>query len=100
MNIVLIQILIDLLIVVTFWTIVVWFKNENTYKNHIIITKAIYNYKIALIENGILEEGLVDYDDMRGYEATLFRFWDWGYKNILPKDKFEIIKPYIKEEAK
>jgi hypothetical protein len=38
---------------------------------------------------------LVDYNDEESYEKTLFRLWDWGYTRILPKDKFEIIKPYI-----
>lgn len=37
----------------------------------------------------------VDYDDMENYVVTLWRLWDWGYTRILPKDKFEIIKPYI-----
>ena len=100
MEIILIKMLINLIITITFWAIVVWFKNENTFKNQVIITKAIYNYKIALIDRGILENGLVDYDDMRSYGATLLRIWDWGYKNILPKDKFELIKPYIQEERK
>lgn len=28
-------------------------------------------------------------------EVTFYRWWDWGYTRILPKDKFEIIKPYL-----
>lgn len=100
MEIILIKTFIDLLIVITFLTIVVWFKNENTFKNQVIIAKAIYNYKISLIDKGILDEGIVNYDDMRSYDETFFRIWDWGYENILQKDKFEIVKPYIKEEQK
>lgn len=68
-------------------------KNKNTYKNHIIIVDAIYEYCIeknvdfALFYNMYIE----DYDD------TLNRFWDWGYTRILPPEQFELIKPYIKE---
>ena len=68
-------------------------KNNNAYKNHIIIVEAIYEYCIeknvdfALFYNMYME----DYDD------TLNRFWDWGYTRILPPEQFELIKPYIKE---
>lgn len=68
-------------------------KNDNTYKNHVIIVDAIYEYCIeknvdfALFYNMYME----DYDD------TLNRFWDWGYTRILPPEQFELIKPYIKE---
>ena len=35
---------------------------------------------------------------MEDFDKTLFRLWDWGYKNILPKEDFELIKPYIEEK--
>jgi hypothetical protein len=50
------------------------------------------------VENGTIIYGVkyeVGYDDMRDYDSTVMRIFDWGYKNILPEDKFEIIKPYI-----
>ena len=68
-------------------------KNNNTLKNHIIITDAIYRYKIDCLLNN--QEPLVNYDDEEDYDSTLLRFWDWGCKNILSKEKYEIIKPYI-----
>lgn len=68
-------------------------KNANTFNNHIKIVKGIYNYRI----NYIYPE--VDYDDMEDYDKTLWRLWDWSYKRILPKEKFEIIKPYIGKKA-
>ncbi len=37
---------------------------------------------------------------MEGYDKTLWRWWDWGYKNILPKEDYELIKPYIQEKRK
>ena len=77
-------------------------KNAVTYHNFNIISDAIYKYSIDAIEkaakNGTILDGVeyeVTYDDMRDYNTTFFRIFDWGYENILPKDKFEIIKPYI-----
>lgn len=34
---------------------------------------------------------------MEAYDKTLWRLWDFGCKNILPKEDFELIKPYIKK---
>ena len=68
-------------------------KNQNTYNQRIKIQTAIYEYKIDMLNNGKPE--LVSYDDMEMYGKTFYRLWDWGYKKILPKDKFEIKKPYI-----
>lgn len=69
-------------------------KNENAEYNRIIIFDAINYYKkdMQTIYKNVYE---VDFEDMESYEKTLFRLWDWGYKNILPPDKFKIIKPYI-----
>lgn len=67
-------------------------KNENAYKNRDIIIKAIYEYNIASNRCG----DRIDYDDIEPYDDTLYRWWDWGYENILPSDKFEVVKPYIK----
>lgn len=68
-------------------------KNEVTGDCRITIVKAIGAYRIDHLD----EVTLVDYGDMESYNDTLFRFWDWGYTRILPKDKYEIIKPYIEE---
>ena len=72
-------------------------KSEVTCKNHLIINYAIYLYSIDSIDKSF--ECEVDWDDMEGYEKTLWRLWDWGYTRILSPEKFEIIKPYI-EKAK
>ena len=73
-------------------------KNLRTYDVHMTISKAIYSYRIACIEAWNLNDlDLVKYNDAENYIKTVFRFWDWGYTRILPKDKFEIIKPYIKK---
>lgn len=74
--------------------IVLAFKNANALNNHLRISDAINKYHADCIRKGI--ELSVDYDDEEDYDRTLWRLWDWGYTRILPKDKFEIIKPYIK----
>lgn len=79
-------------------TILAWLvmiKNIVTNMNLNKICHAIYAYNMDIIWKKIDSEK-IDYDDMAGYCKTLFRFWDWGYKNILPKDKYEFIKDYIK----
>lgn len=68
-------------------------KNEVTYKHHDKLDKAIYRYKMVCICNRT--KYFVDHDDMENYNRTLYRFWDWGYTRIIPKEKFEIIKMYI-----
>lgn len=73
-------------------------KTEVTYRNQMIIAKAIYDYSVQLIEKGQYDRSTfpVKYEDMEDFEVTLKRFWDWGYKRILSPEKFELIKPYIK----
>lgn len=72
-------------------------KNCVTYRQQSLISDAIFRYHIDCIEHHIYEYE-VGYDDMRGYVKTILRFWDWGYKHILPRDKFEIVKPYINKK--
>ena len=74
--------------------IILLFKNENTYKNHTLIDDAIYLYQTECVKMRKIYE--VTYDDMEDYRKTCYRLNDWGYENILPRDKFEIIKPYIR----
>lgn len=68
-------------------------KNANTYNNRVIIINAIYEYKIDMKLQG--KEDEVGYDDMKSYDRTLWNLFDWEYENILPPDKYEIIKNYI-----
>lgn len=75
--------------------IVMIFKACVTYECHNTIDDAIHCYNIKCINND--ETPIVDYKDAETFGQTLFRIYDWGYKRILPKEKFEIIKPYIIE---
>ena len=79
-------------------------KNEIAYRNCMIITDAIFSYRIDVIkkavENKTISDGVtyeVNYTDMRDYNKIAMRIHDWGYKKILPADKFEIVKPYIQK---
>lgn len=74
--------------------VVLMLKNNNTYNNHTKILQAIHDY--AVTENELIS-AMSLYDEMEDYDRTMFRLWDWGYTRILPPDKFELIKPYIKK---
>ena len=70
-------------------------KSTNTAENHRKILCAIDVY---VTEFDCPQKGLALLCHMEDFYSTLFRLWDWGYKNILPKEDFELIKPYIEEK--
>ena len=70
-------------------------KLENTAEKRWIILCAIDNY---VIENDDTKKGLILFSSMESFVRTLFRLWDWGYENILPKEDFELVKPYLEEK--
>lgn len=70
-------------------------KNNITYHHRIKIIVAIFNYRLECTYTRTNKIVLVDYSDMEKYNKTLTRLWDYGYTRILPKEKFEIIKPFI-----
>lgn len=77
--------------------IVLSFKNQNTAKNQIKILNAITDYQNDCVKKDMYKEALnVTIQDKEDYDKTFWRLWDWGYTRILPEDKYEIIKPYIK----
>lgn len=69
-------------------------KNNITFNNRNMILDAIFAYRTDCIIQRV--NAVVDYKDMEDYNKTLFRFYDFGYKHILPEDKFKIIEPYLK----
>lgn len=82
-------------ILLLIFAILAWAKNENAYRNRMKILDAVHDYGSECI--WMHKPILADFDDMEPFERTLLRFWDWGYTRILPTEKFEIIKPYIKK---
>jgi hypothetical protein len=75
--------------------IVMMIKNEFAHKNRIKILIAIRDYKMHCATYYEPEE--VDWADMEHYDKTLYRLWDWGCTRILPKEKYEIIEPFIEK---
>lgn len=73
------------------------FKNKVTLDMHIKINDAIHKYRCDCIVTNKIPK--VDYDDEEAYEKTMWRLWDFGYKNILPKEKYEIIKEFIENKS-
>lgn len=74
-------------------------KNNNTYVQHTKISHAIYEYQVYCIYNKPRDydsDKDVTYSDEEEYSKTLFRIFDWGCENILPKEKYELVKQYIK----
>lgn len=87
-------ILVVYLIVLGVVALVLFIKNEVTFRNHKKIGNAIFRFQMDLIKNGCYEYP-VHYDDMEPYDETLWRLWDWGWSNILPPEKLNLILPYI-----
>ena len=88
------EIVVDILVIMLLLCIIGLIKNEVTYHHHMRILKAIEEYEKMCFDYEKMND--INCDDMENYVLTLLRIWDWGYTKILPKDKFEIIKPYIK----
>lgn len=78
-------------------TVIVYLKNNNTYKNHMIILNAIakYNYA-AMLED--LWGDRIEYSCVKSYYSSLFNIFDWGYKNLVPRDVYKRIEPFIDKE--
>ena len=94
-----IVIIIYALILIVFILAII--KNENTFKQHMVVANAIHRFRLDHIKRDWLASLSVDFEDMEEYDSTFWRLWDWGYKNILPKEKYELIKDYIgKEDVK
>ena len=90
--------LFENLILITFFGIMLWcfyilIKITNDDKNFDKIFKAIYRYAEDTKDYITAIEIL---NSMEDFEKTVFRFWDWGCKNILPKRYFKVIEPYIR----
>ena len=84
------------IIVVLLFHCIMHIKNEVTYKNNIIISRAIYFYNIDRISKGDLD-GILSYDVIKSYNKALINMFDWGYNNLVPKDIYALIEPFIEK---
>lgn len=61
---------------------------------YILIQDAIYKYRMYCIKHW--EKANVDFGDMVRFKDAFLNLAKWRYTDILPKEKFEIIKQYMK----
>lgn len=90
------MIIIVICLIALLFSCLYYIKNEITYKNMMIISYAIYSYNISMIKVEHYDE-LISYDDIKSYHKALLNIFDWGYKNILPKDIYVLIEPFIEK---
>lgn len=80
------------LFLVLIWFIFCLFKVDNASKNREKIIDAIDVYAVI---TGDCVTALCALKAMEDFDSTIYRLWDWGYKNILPNEYFELIESYI-----
>lgn len=67
-------------------------------RNHKKIARAIYEYKKALLHGNLSRKKPdIDWSEMEFFDQTVKRFWDFGCTRILPKEKYELVKPFIRK---
>ena len=97
------MIILDIICYVLFMSCIVLFfiKNNKTFDNRMIIRNAIFSYNLEQSFQSLINNTPKDTIDssfvMESYNRTLFRFYDWGYKHIVPPDVYDKISPIIKE---
>ena len=71
-------------------------KAEIAMINHMTIIYAITHYSVdRIMANDLKHVNDVQTKDMEDFRQTVYRLTDWGYKRILPKEKYELVKPFI-----
>ena len=40
---------------------------------------------------------LIPFSEMKSYNKAFINMFDWGYKNLVPKDIFALIEPFIEK---
>jgi hypothetical protein len=95
--------IIIILCILLILNVIGFIKNEVTYENRKIIREAIasYNERVAfLMSIEYLEKdcrNYLPYSCMESYWRTLFRWYDWSYKNIVPPDVLIKLDSYIEK---
>lgn len=81
------------LIFVVVWVLIFAFLYIRTvivFENRKKVIDAIYSYNMEHTY-----DEWISYDLIEPYTKSLFRFWDFGYKRIVPEDVHLKIKEYI-----
>lgn len=71
--------------------------NNVVYNERCKLIQAVYQHQIETLNNETEGLNIVEYEDLYGYIYCLFRPWCWNHKKMLIDEKYEILKPYIKE---
>ena len=86
--------LVGILLAILSWIHTI--KNIVTFNNRHIIEDAINRYNVYA--NGAYKNpSLISLDNMEPHAKTLWRWNDWGFYNIVPKEIFLKINNFIKE---
>ena len=71
-----------------------WFRYCVTLFNRFRIEDAIYDYDITIVY--VPGARFINpFDVMEPGYKTFWRLWDYGYKRIIPKETYELIKEYV-----
>ena len=79
--------------------IIALIKNETVYKAQSKLIGAIHRYHIDLIESDRASEIAVEYGEIMAFYTAFINPFVWSAEQMLPKGKYEIIKPYIGKEV-
>lgn len=91
-------ILLYLLYIIFILAIILLIKNGVTYTHMSRILNAIHVYNMREIDESFNENrpfDIIPYDCFKSYETVLFNVFDWGIENIIPKEYYERVKPYL-----
>lgn len=76
------------------YLILLWLKNQNTYRQRKKIIDAIQAYNDWCIKERRFGE-VISCESMRDYSSCLMDIFDWGHKNILPEREYRSLEPFI-----
>ena len=76
--------------------VILLIRNEVTYNNHMKLADAIFKYNIHSIIHDT-GDAPIGYNCIESYGLSLFRIWDFGYKNMVSKEVLEKIEPFMEK---
>lgn len=86
------------LLIIALMALTVFLKFVMTLLNFKTIELAIFKYEIIQMTKGEYNANDTLYKYMRSMAMIFINPFDWGYKHILPPDKYELVKPYLGRE--
>lgn len=62
------------------------------------IEDSIFKYHLTQMVEGTYDPDECLYKYEKSVVKVFLNSFDWGYKHILPPDKYELVKPYLENE--